>query len=142
MGAQGLRPMPRDSRCQGQPPARHPVKHPRKGRNRTMVLGLKPIQKKGFRQNPGLAWSSDSSLWGNQVLKQFLDRTKALYGPRTQAYGETKYSKKFWTEPRPCMVLGLKPMGKPSTQKSFGQIQGLAWSSDSSLWGNQVHKRS
>ena len=24
---------------------------------------------------------------------------------------------KFWTEPRPCMVLGLKPMGKPSTQK-------------------------
>ena len=21
---------------------------------------------------------------------------------------------KFWTEPRPCMVLGLKPMGKPS----------------------------
>ena len=31
---------------------------------------------------------------------------------------------KFWTEPRPCMVLGLKPMGKPSTQEkttSFGQ---------------------
>ena len=24
---------------------------------------------------------------------------------------------KFWTEPRPCMVLGLKPMGKPSTKK-------------------------
>ena len=23
---------------------------------------------------------------------------------------------KFWTEPRPCMVLGLKPMGKPSTK--------------------------
>ena len=22
---------------------------------------------------------------------------------------------KFWTEPRPCMVLGLKPMGKPTT---------------------------
>ena len=31
-----------------------------------------------------------------------------------------KYKKKnykFWTEPRPCMVLGLKLMGKPSTQK-------------------------
>ena len=26
-------------------------------------------------------------------------------------------SHKFWTEPRPCMVLGLKPMGKPSTKK-------------------------
>ena len=26
-------------------------------------------------------------------------------------------SYKFWTEPRPCMVLGLKPMGKPSKKK-------------------------
>ena len=26
-------------------------------------------------------------------------------------------SHKFWTEPRPCMVLGLKPMGKPTTGK-------------------------
>ena len=134
-----------------------------------------------------------------KYLSQVLDRTKPLHGPRTQAYGETKYKKeishkfwteprpcmvfglkpmgkpstlkdlKFWTEPRPCMVLGLKPMGKPSTKKdlsqvldrtkalhgprtqaygetkyikkilSFGQNQGLAWSSDSSLWGNQVH---
>jgi len=24
---------------------------------------------------------------------------------------------KFWTEPRSCMVLGLKPMGKPTTRK-------------------------
>ena len=69
------------------------------------------------------------------------------------------------------MVLGLKPMGKPSTKKnfisfkqdlspvwllgpqtwgkltlkaisiSFGQNQGLAWSSDSSLWGNQVQDK-
>ena len=49
---------------------------------------------------------------------QVLDRTKALYGPRTQAYGETNYLKenyKFWTEPRPCMVLRLRPMGKPTT---------------------------
>ena len=28
-----------------------------------------------------------------------------------------KKSYKFWTEPRPCMVLGLKPMGKPSTEE-------------------------
>ena len=68
------------------------------------------------------------------------EREKLNYGPRTQAY--TKKKKKFWTEPRPCMVLGLKPMGKPSTQKIFGQNQGLAWSSDSSLWGNQVLKKS
>ena len=68
------------------------------------------------------------------LLLQVLDRTKALYGPRTQAYGETKYKNyyyyKFWTEPRPCMVLGLKPMGKPSTKiiiiTSSGQNQGLA----------------
>ena len=104
-------------------------------------------------QNQGLAWSSDSSLWGNQVQK--------------------RKNYKFWTEPRSCMVLGLKSMGKPSTKKkkksqvldrtkalhgprtqaygetkykkekitSFGQNQGLAWSSDSSLWGNQVQKR-
>ena len=41
------------------------------------------------------------------------------------------------------MVLGLKPKGKPSAEKniSLGQNLGLAWSSDSSLWGNQVHKR-
>ena len=75
MGAQGLRPTPRDSRCQGQPPARHLVKYLRKGRNWTMVLGLKPMgkpsTKKGkitsFGHNQGLAWSSDSSLWGNQL---------------------------------------------------------------------------
>src|SRR6266705_3043121 len=76
-----------------------------------------------FGQNQGLAWSSDSSLWGNQVQKkeilQVLDRTKALHGPRTQAYGETKYKKGNLT--------------------SFGQNQGLAWSSDSSLCGNQLH---
>ena len=45
-----------------------------------------------------------------------LDKTKVLHGPRTQTYGETNYLKtKFWTEPRYCMVLGLKPMGKPTT---------------------------
>ena len=47
-----------------------------------------------------------------------MDRTKALHGPWTQAYRETKYENfnyyKCWTEPRPCMVLGLKPMGKPN----------------------------
>ena len=125
-----------------------------------------------------------------------MDRTKVLYGPRTQIYEETNYFEKtykFWIEPRSCMVLGLKPMGKPTTLRkskflteprscmvlrlkpmgkptslrkskfltksrscmilglkpmakpttlrktiSFGQNQGLAWSSDSNLWGNQL----
>ena len=119
---------------------------------------------------------------------QVLDRTKVLHGPRTQTYGETNYLEeklsfgqnqgiarssdlnlwgnqlliriKFWTEPRYCMVLGLKPIGKPTTyqnqvldktkvlhgprtqtygetnylsKSSFGQNQCIAWSSDSNL---------
>ena len=39
-------------------------------------------------------------------------------------------------EPRSCMVLGLKPMGKLATSKkklSTRQNQGLAWFSDSNL---------
>ena len=56
--------------------------------------------RKRDKLNQGLVWSSDSSLWGNQVQKkllQVLDRTKALYGPWTQANGETNYldKKKF-----------------------------------------------
>ena len=64
-----------------------------------MVLGLKPMGKLlkenlSFGQNQGIAWSSDSNLWGNQLLKE---------------------KSKFWTEPRYCVVLGLKLMGKPTT---------------------------
>ena len=101
-------------------------------------------------QNLGLAWSSDSSLWGNQVQKVKNHKywteprpcivlgLKPMGKPSTKNFNYYKY----WTEPRPCIVLGLKPMGKPSTKTliitSVGQNQGLAWSSDSSLWGNQV----
>ena len=139
-----------------------------------MVLGLKPIGKPTTYQN------------------QILDRTKVLHGPRIQTYGETNYLSilsfgqnqgiawssdsnlwgnqlfikiKFWTEPRYCMVLRLKPIGKPTTYQnqvldrtkvlhssrtqtygetnyllelSFGQNQCIAWSSDSNLWGNQL----
>ena len=93
-----------------------------------MVLGLKPMGKpttyqylSSFEQDQGIAWSSDSNLWGNQLLintYQVLDRTKVLHGLRTQTYGETNYLSiliKFWTESRYCMVLGLKHMGKPTT---------------------------
>ena len=43
------------------------------------------------------------------------------------------------TEPRSCMVLEFKPMGKLITRDKYlstRQNQGLAWSSDSNLWGN------
>ena len=42
-------------------------------------------------------------------------------------------------EPRSCMVLGLKPMGKLITLDKYLSIklnQGFAWSSDSNLWKN------
>src|SRR6266567_2806342 len=94
-----------------------------------MVPGLKPKGKPSTRE-----------------ISKVLDRTKVLHGPRTQACGETKYKKKIkslgqnqglewspdsslrgnqvqeksqksWTEPRSCMVLGLKPVGKPSTRE-------------------------
>src|SRR6266581_4694325 len=102
-----------------------------------MFLELKPLGKPttwtkttSFGQNQGLVWSLNSNLWGNQLLGQklqVLDRTKALYGPRTQASGETNYldkNYKFWTEPRPCMFIGLKPLRNQilrSKSTSFGQ---------------------
>ena len=82
------------------------------------------MRKLSFGQNQGIVWSSDSNLWGNQLLRWenwILDRTKVLHGPWTQTYGETNYLDekiKFWTEPRYCMVLGLKPMGKPITYQN------------------------
>ena len=42
-------------------------------------------------------------------------------------------------EPRSCIVLGLKPMGKLITLDKYlsvRQNQGLAWSLDSNLWEN------
>ena len=90
---------------------------------RTQTYGETNYLKKiiSFGQNQGIAWSSDSNLWGNQLLKEnlSLDRIKVLHGPRIQTYGETNYLKKIL---------------------SFGQNQGIAWSSDSNLWGNQLLK--
>ena len=85
---------------------------------RTQTYGETNYLKKiiSFGQNQDIAWSSDSNLWGNQLL--------------TENY-------KFWTESRYCMVLGLKPMEKPTTYlkkiQSFGQNQDIIWSSDSNL---------
>ena len=94
-----------------------------------MVLGLKPMEKPStykkksisFGQNQGLAWSSDSSLWGNQVQKKKSykfwtePRPCMVHGLKPMGKPSTLKEPKFWTEPRPCMVLGFKPMGKPST---------------------------
>ena len=84
-----------------------------------MVLGLKPMgrpsteEKSKVLDRTKALHDPRTQAYGETKYKsKVLDRTKALYGPRTQAYGETKY--KFWTEPRPCMVLGLKPVGKPT----------------------------
>ena len=56
-----------------------------------------------FGQNQGIAWSSDSNIGGNQLLKE---------------------KSKFWTELRYCMILGLRPKGKLDTpRKSKYQIR-------------------
>ena len=60
----------------------------------TLKKRINEQQNTSVGQNQGLAWSFDPSLWGNQQLTnriQVLDRTKALYDPRTQASGETNY---------------------------------------------------
>ena len=87
---------------------------------RLKSLGKLATSEPSVGQNLDLAWFSDSSLWGNQSPK-----------------GRTRY----YTKPRSCMVQRLKPLGKLATSEpSAGQNQGLAWSSDSSLWGNQLLK--
>ena len=68
-----------------------------------MVLGLKPMGKPTILEKT-----------------KVLDRSRALYGSRTQAYGETNYLR---------------------INKGFRLNQGIVWSSDSSLWGNQLPER-
>ena len=172
---------------------------------RTQAYGETKYRRKitSFGQNQGLVWSSDSSLWGNQVHKKHFKfwtepRPCMVLGLKPIGKPSTyKKNLKFWTEPRPSMVLGLKPMAKPTTEEklqgldrtkalhgprtqaygeskylneklqvldrtkalygsrtqangetkyrrkktSFGQNQGLVWSSDSSLWGNKAQKK-
>ena len=94
-----------------------------------MVLGLKLIgkpstQKKitSFGQNQGLVWSSDSTYGETKYSKEnykFWIESRPCMVLRLKPIGKPSTQNKnykFWTEPRPCMVLGLKPMGKPSIQ--------------------------
>ena len=76
---------------------------------------------------------------------QVLDRTKVLHDPRTQTYGETNYLKKIQVFDRTNVLHGpwTQTYGKTNYLKknpSFGQNQGIVWSSDSNLWGNQLLK--
>ena len=59
--------------------------------------------------------------------------------PLEQLNGALARSNPQKAEPRSCMVLGLKHMGKLITLDKYlsvRQNQGLAWSSDSNLWEN------
>ena len=61
---------------------------------RTQIYGeTNYLTNLSFGQNQGIAWSLDSNLLRNQLLNK----------------------SKFLTEPRYCMVLGLKPIGKLTT---------------------------
>ena len=65
-----------------------------------MILELKPMGKPS-----------------TQEKSQVLDRTKALYGPRTQAYGETKY-----TEEKLHVLDRTKALYGPRTQ-AYGETK-------------------
>ena len=93
------------------------VNAPHLGRGASPRNYLKKIL--SFGQNQGIAWSSDSNLWGNQLLKEILSfgqNQGIAWSSDLNLWGNQllKENSKFWTEPRYCMVLRLKPMGKPT----------------------------
>ena len=77
----------------------------------------------------------------SDLLEQ-LNGALAMTGPRTSYFrGIITHCQvsKCQAEPRSCMVLGRKPMEKLITFDNYlsvRQNQGLAWSSNSSLWEN------
>ena len=69
-----------------------------------MVFGLKPMGKPSTKKENSKVLDRTKALYGPRTQaygetkykkenSKILDRTKALYGPQTQAYGETKYLK-------------------------------------------------
>ena len=59
--------------------------------------------------------------------------------PLEQLNGALAKANPHKAEPRSCMVLELKPMGKLITLDKYLSVrlnQGLAWSLDSNLWEN------
>ena len=74
------------------------------------------------RQNQGLAWSSDSNLWGNQLLQENLSTRQnqgLAWSSDSNLWGDQllQEESKYQTEPKSCTVFGLKPMGKLVTLK-------------------------
>ena len=70
-----------------------------------MALGLKPMGKPSTKKETLQVLDRTKALHGPRTqaygetkykkeITKVLDRTKALHGPRTQAYGETKYIKR------------------------------------------------
>ena len=88
---------------------------------RTQTYGETNYLKKylSFGQNQGIAWFSDSNLWGNQLLKKLsFGQNQGIAWSLDSNLWENQLLKeisKFWTESRYCMVLGLKLIGKPTT---------------------------
>ena len=86
--------------------------------------------------------SSGRYIWISFDLLKRLNGALAMTGPRTSCFRETTKNclvSECQTEPRSCMVLGLKSMDKLTTLDKYlsvRQNQGLAWSSDSNLWKN------
>ena len=94
-----------------------------------MVLGLKPIGKLITRDKYlGVKGLHDGSSSWKLVL--------VPSNSPEQSNGALACANPQETEPRPCMVLGLKPMGKLITRDKYlgiRQNQGIAWSSNSNL---------
>ena len=113
----GLKPMGKPTTYQNQVLDRTRVLHG----PRTQTYGeTNYLSKLSFGQNQGIAWSSDLNLWGNQRLKEILSfgqNQGIAWFSDSNLWGNQllKEKSKFWTEPRYCLVLGLKPMGKPTT---------------------------
>ena len=116
-----------------------------------MVLGLKPMMKLVTRNCK--CWTEPRSCMVLELKPMRKPTTFRNYkfwteprscmvlGLKPMGKPTTLRNYKFWTESRSCMVVGLKLMGKPITLRktlSFGQNQGLVWSSNSNLWGNQL----
>ena len=60
------------------------------------LLGATPCSVNSAGSSRGFRLQAKSPRYGLEAdLRQVLDRTNALHGPRTQAYGETKYKKEF-----------------------------------------------
>ena len=83
-----------------------------------------------------VAWSDSRGLHGGTSSGRYIWISSDLLERLNEALAMTGPQK---TEPRSCMVLGLKSRGKLTTLDKYlsvRQNQGLACSSDSNLWEN------